>query len=469
MTTVKLIGLDFGTTTSSAVVAQAELLQNSVTGKKELGRVEERFRSEMVFMPWQSETLDVAAIERIIVDWLGAAGSEEFFGGGAMLTGVTAQATNAAALIGAIRRHFGDAFVATADDPALESWLAFHGSCAALSRAHPDTPVLNLDIGGGTTNAALGLAGEVLATGCLFVGARHVQVRPGTYEIVRLSPYAKTLFDDLHIAKGIGAELADREVDAILDRQMIWLEAMAEGRREPFDDPVGRLHEQFPLRWPESSPARIVTVSGGVGELLYARLRGTEWPSTTAFGDLGIDLARRLLERSPWSESFRAHVPSSCGRATVFGLLRYSTQISGNTIFLSDPALLPLHDLPILGRIDTIRSDEQLRSLLELAQRSPRGGGLAVNLDCLDAPTLIRFAERIAVHLEAIGFSPHHPLVLFTSQNVGKAMGQLITRWGRLPLTLMVVDEIDVRSAQYAHLGAPRNQIIPVSVFGLRE
>src|SRR5688572_21477353 len=94
---VNLIGLDFGTTTSSAVVAEAQLLQNSVTGKKELGHVRERFRSEMIFTPWQGQTLDVAAIERHIVDWLnaGGAGRDELFGGGAMLTGLTAQADNA--------------------------------------------------------------------------------------------------------------------------------------------------------------------------------------------------------------------------------------------------------------------------------------------------------------------------------------------------------------------------------------
>jgi ethanolamine utilization protein EutA len=469
VTLVKLIGLDFGTTTSSAVVAQAELAQNSVTGKKDLGHVEESFRSEMIFTPWQGQVLDVTAIERNIVCWLdaGGAGNDEFFGGAAMFTGLTAQADNASALVCAIRRHLGDAFVATADDPCLESWLAFHGSCAAQSRTMPDTPVLNLDIGGGTTNAALGLAGDVLATGCLFVGARHVQVRPGTYEIVRLSRYARALLDDLHIAKSIGAELTAPEVDAFVGRQMAWLEAMVNGR--PFEEPVAQLHVHRPLRMPTGLPQPIVTVSGGVGELLYARLGGAAWPATTAFGDLGIDLARRLLERSPWSEHFRAHVPASCGRATVFGLLRHSTQISGNTIFLTHESLLPLHDLPILGRIGPTSSDERLRTLLEMAQRSPRGGGLAVNLVQIDAPTLSRFAERLAVQLGELRFSLKHPLALFVSRNVGKVFGQLITRWGRLPLALMVVDEIDVRSAQYANLGTPRNQVIPVSVFGLRE
>src|SRR5262249_28768785 len=154
------------------------------------------FRSELIFTPHNDGRLDVDAIERELDAWLAAGGvvPEELFGGGALLTGLTAQEDNAAALVRLVRRRLGDALIATADDPCLESWLAFMGSCSALSRSLPRTPVLNLDVGGGTTNLALGVNGEVLRTGCLFVGARHVEVEPGTYRIVKLSHYARTLF-----------------------------------------------------------------------------------------------------------------------------------------------------------------------------------------------------------------------------------------------------------------------------------
>lgn len=470
MTPIQLVGLDFGTTTSSAVIAEAELVQNSVTGKRDLGHVEERFRSEMIFTPWREGRLDLDAVERSVASWLHAGGvrREQIFGGGALLTGLTAQADNAARLVALIRRYVGDAFVATADDPCLESWLAFHGSCGAWSRAHPETPILNLDIGGGTTNAALGLGGEVRATGCVFVGARHVQVRPGGYEITGLSRYARALFDSLHIPKDIGDCLALTEVDAIIDMQMRWLEALVSGRREAFADSLGRFHEQVPLPVPPGLASPIVTVSGGVGELLYAHLQGRPRPATTAFGDLGIELARRLLEHSPWSEGFRQQAPASCGRATVYGLLRHSTQVSGSTVFLSDPDLLPLSDVPIFGRIGAGSTDEHLAAALAMVKRSARGGGLAIDVPAIDAPGLSRLGERLARKIAALTFAPGQPLVMFASQNVGKILGQLMTRWGQLPLRLLVVDEIDVRDAQYAHLGAIRNQVIPVSVFGLR-
>jgi ethanolamine utilization protein EutA len=69
-----LVGLDFGTTTSSVVVATASLLRNSVTGRTELTRVHERFRSEMVFTPLEDDRLDLTRTEAHLDAWLDAGG-----------------------------------------------------------------------------------------------------------------------------------------------------------------------------------------------------------------------------------------------------------------------------------------------------------------------------------------------------------------------------------------------------------
>ena len=44
VTRVQLLGLDFGTTTSSAVIGAADLVRNAVTGRTELSRLTEVFR-----------------------------------------------------------------------------------------------------------------------------------------------------------------------------------------------------------------------------------------------------------------------------------------------------------------------------------------------------------------------------------------------------------------------------------------
>ena len=191
----KLVGLDFGTTTSSALVAEGLVRRNAVTGRMELSVTRETFRSPLMFTPLDGDRLDLAAILRLVDGWLARGGivpgHADVGGGGALLTGLTARRENASGLVAAIRKRLGPALVATADDPCLESWLAFQGSCAPLSRRHPEALFVNLDIGGGTTNLAAGIDGNVLATGCLFVGARHVRFVAGSRRIEALSPNAR--------------------------------------------------------------------------------------------------------------------------------------------------------------------------------------------------------------------------------------------------------------------------------------
>ena len=266
--------------------------------------------------------------------------------------------------------------IASADDPRLESWLAFMGSCAGLSQAHPRQRFLNLDIGGGTTNLALGQAGEVRATGCLFVGARHFQVVPGSYRLLRLSTYAQELLDYLGCTTKIGEDLPPTVCERILNFYVDLLEAVIRGDAGRLRQSIAQMmHIQAPLPAPARPEALALTVSGGVGELIYRHLRGESWPTTTAFGDLGIDLAQRLVDAPFWASHWRRYQPAAGGRATVFGLLRHSTQVSGSTIFLPHPDDLPLRDLPILG---TIHSDSSLGEWIALAKASPRGAAFRV-------------------------------------------------------------------------------------------
>ncbi len=469
---VQLLGLDFGTTTSSAVVASATLTRSAVTGRMELGRISECYRSEMVFTPLRDDDrLDEQQVECLLDAWLtaGTVRREDLFGGGALLTGLTAQKENAEALVRLVRRRLGEALVATADDPCLESWLAFMGSSAGLSRAFPQQPILNLDIGGGTTNLALGINGEVLHTGCLFAGARHVQVIPGSYRIVRHSRYARALLDCLGVRKGPGDCLTDAEVQAILGYYLGLMEAAAAGVPEPFQTPLGRLHQQVAMRIPSGTTGAAVTFSGGVGELLYAHEQGKPWPPTTHYGDLGIDLAQRIAVSPFWSEHLHKWRPASAGRATVYGLLRHSTEVSGSTLFLPRPEVLPLTDVPILGSLNGSSTEEHLGDLVDLVRRSARGGCVQVSLGTHEAAAVRAFGERVAAALRRVTFPPQHPLVLLVRENLGKVLGHYVTQWGTLPLNLVVIDEVAVRDAQYVQLGTLHSQVVPVSFYGLNE
>ena len=88
---VTLVGLDIGSTTSRVAVASARLVSSGATGRPEIGHVEERYRAEPARTPFLGDALDERALLAIVDDAFAAAGAVPgaFFGGGALLTGVT--------------------------------------------------------------------------------------------------------------------------------------------------------------------------------------------------------------------------------------------------------------------------------------------------------------------------------------------------------------------------------------------
>ena len=142
------------------------------------------------------------------------------------------------------KKRFHQSVVAATDDPCLESWLAFMGNALGLSRVQPGRPFINLDIGGGTTNVAWGVAGDVLRCGCYYVGARHVEVVPGTYRVRALSAFARALFSELGRTVDAGADLNSRDLSAVLGFYVALLESVVTGLAPPSPQKAARLHCQ---------------------------------------------------------------------------------------------------------------------------------------------------------------------------------------------------------------------------------
>jgi ethanolamine utilization protein EutA len=467
--TVHLIGLDFGSTTTSGVVARARL-HGGADRRSEMSDVVVEYRSQPIFTPFRDSQIDEQKLAIWLDEWLRAAGvaEAEIAGGGAIVTGLAAQAQNAAVVRQLVRERFGEALIATADDPALESWLAFMANCRELSLAEPDAQFLNLDIGGGTTNVALGRAGQVQAVGCYHIGARHVQFEPSTYRITGLSGVGRRVLADLSLPSSGTLDQAGVAalVDFLVHRLEVLVPGTAGGRPAPKHDYLEDL--VFEVRCPEPP---IVTLSGGVGELAYHAALGDELPGVTAYGDLGVDLARRIGESPVLSQNLRTHTPAALGRATVLGLAVHHVQLSGATLFLPEAPVLPLVELPIVGRFTTKSSEADLLAALELVVHSQRGACLSVTLPDAGYQTVRSLGDRLAAALEARPLPADRPLVLLVNQNVGKALGQYASRWRRLPVTLIVLDELPdelLRSgAAFATLGRPREQVVPVSFYGL--
>lgn len=466
---VTMVGLDCGSTTSCLVVARGRLVTGAL-GRIAVCDVAETYRSELVFTPFDGPRIDAARLSEHLDGWLSAAGvaPEEVFSGGALITGLAAQRDNAAAIREMVSSRLANAVVAAADAPRLESWLAFMGNCHSLSVAHAQTPILNLDIGGGTTNIALGIKGEVLATGSLFVGARHLQFEPGGYRLCELSSLATKLLRALRIDRRIGQQLANAEVGRIIDYYVQLITSTIAGETLAANDPLANEHVQAPFAMPQldgQPPA--ITLSGGVGQLVY-RLRTSGEPLKPAeFGDLGGELAEALANCPAIADRLR-FIPEGLGHATVFGLLRHSTEVSGATLYLPNPERLPLSDVPLVGRVSRDSSQAQIAKLLELVAAAGRAGALQVELASQDLDDLRQIGERLASGLASHPLSRGTTLVLLVDANLGKTLGHYVTRWGKLDVDLIVIDEVPVRDAQFVRLGRLRETVVPLWLYAVR-
>jgi ethanolamine utilization protein EutA len=466
---VQLLAFDFGSTTMKALEASASLTRSAVTGRSEIGAVTTLWRSEPEFTPFNAEQIDQNRLEAIVDRWLnrsGRAKQDSLLTGGVIITGLAAQKSNAQVIANTIRQRMGEAVVALADDPLRESWLAFMGSCAGLSSAHPDIPFVNIDIGGGTANLACGMAGRVSSTSCLWVGARHFQFQPGSYQLVAISPQGNRQLAHLKIKIKPGEEMSREQISKIVGFYVAGLEKSVELNRKATHRQVLDHQKSARLVVP-SQPS--VTFSGGVGEILYRMAHGESF-ARTPFGDLGVDLAKALLQSKFLGGDVHQMVPANLGRATVSGLAFHGVEVSGATVHAPDPRLFPMRDLPLLGRIHENLSDSELWDLLLRARGSSEGGGIFVHLARTDRSSVAEMGKRLCQTLRKIHFPKTIPLVLFLSQNAGKVLGSYVCDWGRLKLNLVVIDEIQDNSAAqgayYASVFRTQEQNVLVSFYG---
>lgn len=479
-----MIGLDFGSTTSSAMIASAALGFNSITGRMAFGTPNITYRSNLVFTPFDHENIDDIRLSQYLDQWITESGvhREKIFAGGAIITGIAGKQANANAIARMVRARIGEAIIATADDPRLESWLAFMGSCYTLSRSHPETVFINIDIGGGTTNPALGINGNVISTGCFFVGARHLQFEPGTYRLIGISFYGRQLLNYLEIDKTIGDSLDSLEIDTILDFYVSALEAVVSADSSFFTFETERLLQQVPFQLNQTVPEAVITFSGGVGELIYKFSRGEAVPEMTFYGDLGIDFALRILRSPRLSAHVRTLVPTYMGRATIYGLAVHSTEVSGTTIFVSNPGLLPCRDMPVVARLTLNADRETIAHALTLALRSRKGACIQVFENVSSSrqesangrkvhtslAEVQGFAARLAENWERSKCVADKPLVLLVPGNYGHALGNYASDWGRSPAKLIVIDEIPDRHAHFVNIGCMHNNVVPVTFYGMQ-
>lgn len=452
------VGIDIGTSTTQCVFSALTLTNTAPSfsvPRVMITRKEVIWRAPVRLTPLKdADTIDAQALESLIRGDYQNAGiaPSDIRLGAVIITGETARKQNARAVTQALSGMAGDFVVATAG-PSLESILAGKGSGAAQMSQTGGKPVLNLDVGGGTTNMALFERGEPAGDGCLDIGGRLIRFERDDETVLSFTQSAALLAKDAGIPLTLGMRLSQAQAKAIARRMAgVLEEAAGFAPRTALHDALTAGHS-LPL----PCPVQLFTFSGGVADCVYGG--GDE---ALPFHDFGRYLGQAIAGSMFFSRG-RVLRPAETGHATVIGAGAYSVTVSGSTISCQAISF-PLPSLPA-GKVLLNREEhlEGLEAAIAEQQRTFEGE-CAICFEGIHSPSfdfIESAAEKIA------GAMARFPLkVLVLREDMAKALGQaLMRRWGR-STPFLCIDGISLDYGDTVDIGMPLSEgrVIPVVV-----
>ena len=499
------VGIDVGSSTSHLMFSVLFLKRQgeALSTRYVVILREVVYRSPVLLTPYTpANTIDAQQLGDFVRDAYSMAGLKpnEIDSGAIILTGEALKRENARAIAETIAGESGRFVCATAGHN-LEAVLAAHGSgAAALSYQNKQT-ILNVDIGGGTTKLALLHEGDILATAAVNVGGRLVALDEQG-RLARIEPAARQVADHMdlelhlgqHPAPGTFERLADKLAEVLVE--VVQLSAAGhEHRREhnghdhdhghdhgehghdhghEADSGLSHLAEHLMLTPPLHAHHSIqaVTFSGGVSEFLYER-------EERDFGDIGRHLADAVRRRMTGG-ALPAPLEQAGERirATAIGASQFTVQVSGNTIDVSSPKLLPLRNLPVvrprLPRGDVpqpLAIAQAIRQGYQRLDLIPGEKPVALALAWNGTPSyesLYNLASGITRGLE-VGLSAGHPLVVVFNSDCANIIGHILREDLKVANDVISIDGIELREFDFIDIGEiiqPANAV-PVVVKSL--
>ena len=465
------VGVDIGSSTSHLMFARVHLqrLTTALSSRFVVVNREVLWRSPILITPYLDDnTIDVRQLQSFIESGYKEADltRDQIDSGAVILTGEALKRNNAEAITHLFAEESGK-FVCASAGHHMESAMAAHGSGAiALSRKDHNN-VLNIDMGGGTTKLGLCHGGRLLATSAIEVGGRLIAFDDdGKLERIEgpAFAHAKTAGVELAMGKKLNEEEIKKLVNAMVD---VLIPAVMQQDLEGLAKDL-LVTESLP----KSPVPDLVTFSGGVSEFIYGRETGDH-------NDIGRNLADAMTnalkeKRIP----YKVMDPGQGIRATVIGASQFSVQVSGNTIHVSDNDSLPIRNIPVLrpivkldGEIDSIKVTEEIQKAMKRFDYvdGEQVSALAFNWegDPLHA-RLKSLADGICAGLpETIKGS--QPLVLMIDGDIGKTIGNILTRECGVKSEIISVDGVALKEFDYVDIGEmiqPTN-VVPLVIKSL--
>ena len=464
--TLLTVGIDLGTSTTQLVLSELTV-ENfasaftvpriSISDKKVI------YRSDIIFTPLLNQSeIDAEPIKAFVAEQYRQAGihKQDIQMGAVIITGETARKSNANNVLRALSGYAGDFVVATAG-PDLESIIAGKGAGAQTYSETKRKPVVNLDIGGGTTNLAVFKDGEVIDTACFDIGGRLIKLDQ-QQKITYIAPKIQEIINKKGLTLHLGDQANEQNLLPIISELVAVLEnSIGLGTQSPFYQLLVTNH---PLRKGEELP--IVTFSGGVADCL-----NTTSTNLFKYGDIGLLLGKYLRKSLIFSEKEVLESAETI-RATVVGAGSHTAEISGSTIAYREQ-ILPVKNIPILK----LAQEDETLTVTELGQRiqeklnwhrieeTPQ---IALAIRGMSNPTFAdiqRYGQGIVEGLASL-VAEQIPIIVMVDEDMAKALGHALSAHLPKDYPFICLDSVKVENGDYVDIGLPvaEGTVLPVIV-----
>lgn len=472
MAQILSVGIDIGTSTTQLVFSRIEMDNTAgyftapriaITGKEIL------YKSQVYFTPLKTQTLiDADAVREIVAQEFRNAGYSpaDTQTGAVIITGESARKENSASVLQALSDFAGEFVVSTAG-PDLESIIAGKGSGSWQYSIDNDCTVVNLDIGGGTSNIVFFNAGDTQGKICLDVGGRLIRLdsRSGSPVVSYVSYAAAEAARLAGVRVEVGQSISRSDLRSICDAFADCL-AGAIGIA-----PVSPLQEKILTPGSDvyrpARPSRRICFSGGVADCIYHQ----SGEDDLRYGDIGPILGRAIRENRYFKEQKWIQGGETI-RATVVGAGTYTTNLSGSTIFYSE-GIFPVKNVPalkltkdeqwaILGG-DTQLLRDKVRWFLEQSD-APRMLLALQGLPDPDFATLKKLAGAIVDAMDG-SLAPGEPIIVVVERDIAKALGIALQQTG-CGRKMASIDSVKIEEGDYVDIGRPLMDglVVPVVV-----